>query len=96
MVVVKGHSLLECKKLLINMPLSVIGFMYGEKRPPKYWPEELKPLMVRRALTEVFAVRTGASVTDGCLSLGLRDNIAFEVQCAPMKPILHGKKHNGA
>ena len=65
-----------------------------EKRSPKYWPDELKPLMVRRVLTEVFAKRTGASVTDGCISLGVRDTVAFEVQCAPMKPILHGKKFN--
>jgi hypothetical protein len=50
--------------------------------------------LVKKVVAEVYAARTGSDITDGNISLGCRDTIAFEVQCQRLRPILDGKKHN--
>jgi len=79
-VVVIGHVVNECKRMMLNLALSTIGKFYGESRPPKQWPPELVDPLLRQALSEVRCVHTGDFLRDGLYSLRIRDTVAFETQ----------------
>ena len=85
-VVIKGHVLNECKRMMLNLSLSSIGNLYGEQRPPKLWPPELINPLLRHALSEVQCVHSGENPRDGLCSLRIRDTLAFETQLSKLQP----------
>ena len=91
-IIIKGHVLDECKNLQLNLALSSIGNYYGEFRPPKDWPEEYAPELIKTVIGEVGISLTGDDIRDGQACLQCMDIIAFESQLKPMQCIKIQKK----
>ncbi len=59
----------------------------GELRPPKEWPDEYAPELIKRILGEVGIALTGDDVRDGLTCLSCMDTVAFESQLRPMQKV---------